>query len=258
MRAPGTQRASCPVSPRPVLLDLFCGAGGASSGYAQVGFDVVGVDIVSQPSYPYRFVQADVTTLDLAALVKDLGAVAMHASPPCQLFSPLAAYDRGKIVGKYADLVDWSRAALSETGLPYVIENVPGSPLHEPTLLCGTMFPRLKVIRHRLFETQGFTLTAREHPSRDLHPRCARNGNLPLPDQFMTITGGKHSRAWQRKACESMGVPWMAVPIDASVERTKRGVRELCESIPPAFTSYVGGQMLAGVQPLTRLERGLG
>jgi DNA (cytosine-5)-methyltransferase 1 len=33
------------MSARPRLLDLFCGAGGASAGYHAAGFDVLGVDI---------------------------------------------------------------------------------------------------------------------------------------------------------------------------------------------------------------------
>lgn len=31
---------------RPLLLDLFCGEGGAARGYDLAGFDVVGVDTV--------------------------------------------------------------------------------------------------------------------------------------------------------------------------------------------------------------------
>jgi len=34
---------------KPLLLDLCCKAGGASKGYVEAGFDVVGVDLESRP-----------------------------------------------------------------------------------------------------------------------------------------------------------------------------------------------------------------
>ena len=152
---------------KPRLLDLFCGAGGAAMGYHRAGFEVVGVDISPQPNYPFEFYQLDAT-----ALVQDVdnkcwhesqtkttlpGASyaclgnfdAIHASPPCQRYTTLVA--QAGTFGDYPDLVEPIREILKASGLPYVIENVPGAPI-EGVLLCGSMFG-LKVIRHRVFES---------------------------------------------------------------------------------------------------------
>src|SRR3954469_10861978 len=80
---------------RPRLLDLFCGAGGAAVGYHRAGFDVVGVDIASQPHYPFRVTKAD-ALIALSRLLEDgyldphfgrlrlADFATIHASPPCQ------------------------------------------------------------------------------------------------------------------------------------------------------------------------------
>lgn len=71
----------------PRLLDLFCGAGGAAVGYSRAGFDeIVGVDIVKQPRYPFTFVLGDALEY-LAAHGHEFAAI--HASPPCQGYSRL-------------------------------------------------------------------------------------------------------------------------------------------------------------------------
>lgn len=135
------------------LLDLFCGAGGASKGYADAGFDVVGVDKHPQPHYPFEFIQADALEF-LAAHGSEY--VAIHASPPCQVHSALKHLPNFN-EDEHEDLVAETRSLLEASGAPWIMENVPGAPLRDPVVLCGSMF-RLatpcgaELRRHRLFE----------------------------------------------------------------------------------------------------------
>lgn len=206
----------------PKVLDLFCCAGGAGFGYHRVGFQVTGVDIQPQPNYPFPFVQADA----LEYLADHGGEFDfIHASPPCQAYSPLNAYNHKT----YPDLISPARPLLQATGRPYVIENVEAArdELQDPVMLCGPMFG-LRMYRHRLFEAGGgLTLPQPDHPEHAA--LCVRNGYLPTQERpFMSIHGGKHSRAWLEAAKEVMGVPWVQT------------IREVCEAIPPAYTEYIG------------------
>lgn len=160
------------------LLDLFCGAGGASVGYHRAGFEVVGVDLHPQPDYPFEFWQADALTFDLT------GFDAVHASPPCQLHTRakhLRVAQGGE--SKALDLVEPTRARLRSLGVPYVIENVPGAPLHGVTL-CGSSFG-LKVRRHRVFESNVYIPPlacdhrAQRHCVRTLGLLCPGSGLTP-------------------------------------------------------------------------------
>lgn len=146
------------------LLDLFCCAGGSALGYHRAGFDVTGIDIKQQPNYPFRFIQADALSLDLDFLSQ---FDAIHASPPCQSYSDLAK--RNGNGDQWPRLIEPMREMLTQANRPWVIENVEGAPLLDPVVLCGTMFPGLRVIRHRLFETnfsmpQPHHIPHREHP----------------------------------------------------------------------------------------------
>jgi DNA (cytosine-5)-methyltransferase 1 len=204
---------------KPVLVDLFCKAGGATKGYQRAGFYVVGVDIEPQPHYcGDEFFQADALTFPLGE------AEAVHASPPCQRWT---AYGRRPAhVGAHPDLIEAVRDRLRRTGGPYVIENIPGAPLLSPVQLCGSAFG-LDVQRHRGFETSFPMMvppcnhgvwTARfpHATNRTQLRRTVEVGvwRIPLPVQ-------------QR----AMGVDWMTL-------------EELSEAIPPAFTEFVGEQLM--------------
>jgi DNA (cytosine-5)-methyltransferase 1 len=197
------------------VLDLFCGAGGASMGLHQAGFEVTGVDINPQPNYPFKFIQADALTVSLE------GYDLIWASPPCQAFT-----NAQKIMKReHPDLVDPIRQKLIASGIPYIIENVPGSPLINPITLCGAMF-NLRTYRHRLFEA-SFPISAPEHP---LHlNRTAKMGRQPKLDEFMHIVGNFSNVKLGR---EAMGIPWMSR-------------NELSESIPPAYSKYLAEQFIS-------------
>src|SRR4051812_5562524 len=110
------------------LLDLFCGPGGAAMGYHYAGFEVVGVDIVDQPRYPFEFHRLD------ALEVNFRGFDAVHASPPCPAYSALKTLSDNFRPA----LVEQTRSRLHASGLPYVIENVEGAPLKNYAILCGS------------------------------------------------------------------------------------------------------------------------
>ncbi|MFC5901302.1 DNA methylase, partial [Streptomyces zhihengii] len=153
---------------RPLLLDLFSCAGGAGMGYRRAGFDVVGVDIVPRPNYPFTFHQGDalafLTALITSGKIRCFAAV--HASPPCQAGCALTVGTNASQGwgGTHIDLVPPTRALLEQTGLPYVIEQPNGrAEIRKDLSLCGEMFS-LGVLRHRNFELGGWTIEQPAHP----------------------------------------------------------------------------------------------
>lgn len=211
---------------KPRLLDLFCGAGGAAMGYHRAGFEVVGVDIKPQKHYPFEFHQDNaLSVIGRNGHLFD----AIHASPPCQAHCRLKSRWREK---EHPDLVAKTRALLQDTGKPYVIENVHGAPLVTTAILCGTMFGltsgEAHLWRHRLFET-SFPLP--------LVPQCRHRKPV------ITVTGhcgGTRMRGGQRQysAAErrvAMGIDWMTA-------------EELSQAIPPAYTEWIGKQLLKALE----------
>ena len=231
---------------KPRLLDLFCGAGGASVGYSRAGFEVVGVDIKPQPNYPFEFHRCD-ALLYLAEMndydtrggtgIRSFDAI--HASPPCQRFARISAV-HGR-AHEHEDLVASTRSLLQDTGLPYVIENVMEAPLQDATLLCGAAFGLgatgtkdgkwRPLRRHRLFEASFFLQSM----------GCACDGTEAVGvyggggPQHKTVRNGGVNRGYmgdRRERQQAMGIDWM-------------DTRELSQAIPPAYTEFICEQLMA-------------
>ena len=221
---------------RPRLLDLFCGAGGCSVGYHRAGFDVVGVDIRPQPNYPFEFVQADALEYveQIVARAEVLGVdaigyAAIHASPPCQAFSLATLYHGASKAADHPDLVHQTRQLLDQTGLPHVIENVEGAPLRRDLVLCGEMFG-LRVHRHRVFELgRWFAMRPPHQP----HRLRGAQDNCHIETGHARLVAGNYAN--HEDASDAMGIGWM-------------NRRELSQAIPPAYTEFIGHQLLAHLE----------
>lgn len=216
---------------RPRLLDLFCGAGGSGVGYHRAGFDVVGVDIEPQPRYPFEFIQADAFKVLSNGAFEEIwwDVSVIHASPPCHDHSSLAG-----ITGKNGThwLLATTHGQCDRIGLPFVIENVGRANMPNSVTLCGSSFG-LGVRRHRKFIVS---------PSLILVPPCAHH----LQPEPLDVTGGGPSRVGRERsgggvsrkprnveeAGNAMGIDWMTRA-------------ELNQAVPPAFTEYIGLQLLA-------------
>lgn len=218
---------------KPKLLDLYCGAGGCAAGYAAAGFDVVGIDQNDQPRYPFQFVRCDALQyVDRHANEFD----AIHASPPCQVHSRMRKLTVSQMRARdHPDLIDKTRQALVDSGLPYVIENVEGAPLISPILLCGSMFG-LDVQRHRLFECNfGLLVPSCNHAvwTADKPPlHRHQQGKSRVVGCYGNGRGKGDTVALWRKA---MGIDWMTR-------------RELAQAIPPAYTRYIGEWLISAVR----------
>jgi DNA (cytosine-5)-methyltransferase 1 len=248
------------MSERPRLLDLFCGAGGAAMGYHRAGFDVVGVDIEPQPHYPFEFHQADaLEVLDRAVDGNELWPFdgwlddiedfdAIHASPPCQAYTAMKVMANHR--PDHPDLVAPTRELLELSGLPWVMENVPGAPMDDVgppdlfgggggVMLCGSMFGlnngEYELRRHRLFECStplaqppcrhrlpviGFYGDHARTPQRTVDGHRDRGGDIVGNAKKMPLVR------------DLMGIDWMEWP-------------ESTNAVPPAYTFFIGQQLMA-------------
>lgn len=217
------------------MIDLFCCAGGCSMGYHNAGFDeIIGVDIVDRPNYPFKFVKMDALEYLRTTDLSDVDFI--HASPPCQCYSKLK-YLSGNVEkweAEHVDLVDLTREALIKTGKPYVIENVEGAPLINPIKLCGSQFENMYTQRPRLFESN---IPLRKPDSPVVRHKTLKLGQGPSEDGYITVAGTRPPKGMnltQTKLYYGFalgGIDWMSL-------------EELTQAIPPVYTEFIGKQII--------------
>ena len=199
-------------------------------GYHRAGFEVVGVDILPQPHYPFEFHRGDA----LWMLESFLGYIdVIHASPPCQAYTRARSFRTAKL--NHPDLIGPTRELLGATGLPWVIENVPGAPLIDPVQICATGFPSLSAYwrdwelqRHRLFESNvGIYGTPCHHSGKPTISVVGHGATKATRSRL-----GRNPRINEKRS--AMGIDWM-------------NRDELSEAIPPAYTEFIGAQLLAHI-----------
>lgn len=247
----------------PVLLDLFCGEGGAAEGYKRAGWYVVGVD--TKASVGKRYAGHEFHCDDALDFLARHGREfdAYHTSPPCQFYT-IGNAANPEARAKWPTLIEPARDLLRETRKPYVIENVEQARKHlqGPILLCGRMFglsaidedgEKLALERHRLFES-NVAVAPPAHPSHDrtqvagVYGGARRAKRWPgeslaevaSRDRYAARHGRKGGYVPRSKRVQQdlLGIDWM----------TLRGMQE---SIPPAYSEFIGRQLLSHVRKVS-------
>lgn len=232
---------------RPRLLDLFCGAGGATRGYQLAGFHVTGVDTCPQPRYVGdEFVQADALSIlrgmiDYPTFNGEMWRPgyfdAIHASPPCQDHSTLR-FGRPSTTHETGWMLTATIECLRRLPVLWVVENVVGARRLMPGAftLCARSFGIRRLRRHRLFLANVMLMV----------PPCACGREQPLgvygdisksdrADGSIKRGSRRSMRAGLTTAQRLMGIDWMSGP-------------ELAQAIPPAYTEFIGEALLGHVR----------
>ena len=133
-------------------------------------------------------------------------------------------------------LVEQTRELLLSAGAPFCIENVAGAPARHDLMLCGEMFG-LKVLRHRYFEVEGFSVAQPDHikhrgmvKDRYYVTVAGTGGNYRGHnfDKLNDLPGATQLQTWQY----AMQIDWIS---------NKKTLREC---VPPAYSEYIFKQFL--------------
>lgn len=197
-------------------------------GWWLAGFDVVGVDSAPQPDYPFEFHRGNALTYPLA------GFDVVTGSPPCKLFTSLRhTAQKAGLFDAHTDCLTPTRERFISSGLPYVIENVPGAPLVDPVQCCGSVFG-LAVRRHRLFESNlQIEGSGCDHKSQPVVLGVYGTGGA---DSGRAKRGGGGGvKVSGKAAADALGIDW-------TTDQTR-----LSQAIPPEYTRFIGGQIFGRV-----------
>jgi len=235
---------------KPVLLDLYCCAGGATKGYQRAGFYVVGVDVEPHPDYcGDEFVKEDAIQFLNSewTYARPFPFAAVHASPPCQADHAINLGNQKGKPNDHVSLTAKTRTALRRTDVPWVIEQPVGGSrqIRKDLKLHGDMFG-LNVKRPRWFEFGNCEPPPqpKQAPSRG-RTRGWRHGEY-FDGPYVAVYGEGGGKATDDEARAAMGMPWVT---------DRRG---LVEAIPPVYAEYIGRHfihVLTGHSGLERLDR---
>lgn len=209
-------------------------------GYAEAGFEVIGVDIEPQPNYPFEFIHGGALTV-IPWLCERYDVAVIHTSPPCQDNIAITAGNRARDgwTDEHVNHIPQTRAMLAKLrdryGTLTIIENGVTRRLRRDLMLCGLTF-NLPTFRHRYFELDGFTIEQPEHVSHKGYRTDGWRHGIKYEGNVYGVYGSGGGKP-------TIGQAQMALGIYHTDVR-----RELNEAVPPAYTRYIGEALMTSIK----------
>lgn len=231
------------IENKPILLDINCGAGGASHGYHEAGFFIIGFDAETQPNYEYTMAHAIIDTVS--------SILGMLSSNPLVIRSQDEHYSIGRNdiaaihmrVDGSAQSISMARVMLAKTGRPYVIESESPIKRKKTLILEGKMLglhPREKDGQF----IHGIKMRRYYESSIEIIPpkRSEYKGTIKGGEYITTSFGKKEKLDDLRRAIE---VEWMNKrPVDRGLKGAKGNWQDVMHCTPPVYTRFIGEQIM--------------